>query len=155
RRGLVPLSGVERISRGLLARALPCELENRAEISPLVADFALEPEVFNVSARFGRGLARSPFKNSGFMRCRETWTRTSEAVYRGPRVFLGDVLEDVGAIPDSFYIPANQVTKWRAMKGAKSEPRTHSASGAVYRYTEGALPFPDPLDRPGRTILTS
>jgi DNA (cytosine-5)-methyltransferase 1 len=40
------------------------------------------------------------------------------------------------------------------VKGAKDEDRTHP-SGAHYRYKEGALPFPDPLDRPSRTILTS
>jgi DNA (cytosine-5)-methyltransferase 1 len=41
------------------------------------------------------------------------------------------------------------------VKGAKREPRVQRSTGFVYNYTEGALPFPDPLDRPSRTILTS
>ena len=40
------------------------------------------------------------------------------------------------------------------MKGAKRELRTRK-DGSTYHYTEGAIPFPDILDRPGRTMLTS
>ena len=44
--------------------------------------------------------------------------------------------------------------KWSYLKGAKKEPRTHRKSGTSYIYSEGAIAFPDPLDRPSRTILT-
>ena len=40
------------------------------------------------------------------------------------------------------------------MKGSKSELRTRKDGGTDH-YTEGAIPFPDILDRPGRTMLTS
>ena len=46
------------------------------------------------------------------------------------------------------------VEKWRYMKGPKKEPRTRK-DGTVYNYTEGGIPFPDKLDSPGRTMLTS
>lgn len=40
------------------------------------------------------------------------------------------------------------------MKGAKKIPRV-SASGHEYVFSEGPIAFPDPLDRPARTMLTS
>ena len=32
--------------------------------------------------------------------------------------------------------------------------RTNKATGIQYLYSEGGMPFPDPLDRPSRTIIT-
>ena len=43
---------------------------------------------------------------------------------------------------------------WTYMKGAKKIPRT-SKDGHSYVFSEGPIAFPDPLDRPGRTMLTS
>ena len=40
------------------------------------------------------------------------------------------------------------------MKGAKKIPRT-AKNGHQYVFSEGPIAFPDPLDRPGRTMLTS
>ncbi len=40
------------------------------------------------------------------------------------------------------------------MKGAKKIPRK-SKSGHEYIFSEGPIAFPDPLDRPARTMLTS
>lgn len=40
------------------------------------------------------------------------------------------------------------------MKGSKREERT-TTSGFKYFFTEGAIPFPDILNRPARTMLTS
>jgi DNA (cytosine-5)-methyltransferase 1 len=45
------------------------------------------------------------------------------------------------------------VPRWRYLKGSKREER-QAASGHRYRYTEGAVAFPDPIDVPSRTILT-
>ena len=43
--------------------------------------------------------------------------------------------------------------RWRFAKGAKSLERT-KRNGVTYTYDEGKLPFPDPVDRPARTIVT-
>ena len=67
---------------------------------------------------------------------------------------LGDVLIPDAEVPDSYYVPEEQLDRWRYLKGAKREQRT-AASGHEYTYIEGALAFPDPPDRPARTILTS
>ena len=40
------------------------------------------------------------------------------------------------------------------MKGAKKIERT-SKTGHTYTYSEGPIAFPDPIDKPARTMLTS
>ena len=41
------------------------------------------------------------------------------------------------------------------MKGPKRFNRTSRTTGFQYVFSEGAIAFPDPLDRPARTMLTS
>ena len=47
-----------------------------------------------------------------------------------------------------------ELDKWNYLKGAKAEPRT-TKEGFEYIYREGAVRFPDSLDMPSRTMLTS
>ena len=70
-------------------------------------------------------------------------------------MLLGDVLVDERACPRSSSSRSAQLDAWRYLKGSKREDRVHKASGMAYSYNEGPLPFPDPLDRPARTILTA
>lgn len=65
---------------------------------------------------------------------------------------LGDVLDS--DVDESFYIKDNDLAKWEYMKGAKREMRK-TRDGFEYNYTEGAIPFPEYLNRPSRTMLTS
>ena len=55
---------------------------------------------------------------------------------------------------DKYYITGDTLEKWTYMKGAKKIERT-SKTGYSYWFSEGPIAFPDPLDRPGRTMLTS
>lgn len=57
-------------------------------------------------------------------------------------------------VDERFYISADQMEKWTYMKGAKSIPRK-SKEGFEYTFSEGPIAFPDPLDKPARTMLTS
>ena len=65
---------------------------------------------------------------------------------------LGDIIEKEA--DESFYISKDDLEKWTYMKGAKRETR-RTREGFDYQYTEGAIPFPDSLDQPSRTMLTS
>ena len=65
---------------------------------------------------------------------------------------LGSVLEK--DVDEKYYIKEQDLEIWTRMKGSKSEMRT-TREGFVYHYTEGAIPYPEPLDRPSRTMLTS
>ena len=55
---------------------------------------------------------------------------------------------------ERYFIPEQDMEKWQRMKGAKRIDRK-SKSGYTYQFSEGAIAFPDPLDRPARTMLTS
>ena len=57
-------------------------------------------------------------------------------------------------VKEDYYISQEDMPAWVYMKGAKKIPRT-SANGHSYVFSEGPIAFPDPLDRPGRTMLTS
>ena len=45
-------------------------------------------------------------------------------------------------------------SKWKYLKGAKKEERKKS-NGEIFYYKEGPMCFPDKLDKPMRTIITS
>jgi len=67
-------------------------------------------------------------------------------------ILLGDILQK--SVEEKYYIPTEKMSKWTYLKGAKKIPRK-SANGHEYMFSEGPIAFPDPWDRPGRTMLTS
>lgn len=145
---------------GVLARALPCSAPNG--VASHERDFLIEGEPYEVSERFGLGRKLSPFHNAGVMLRREVWTRKVAADYDGPNQTLSSVLLSDSDVSDEFFIAPERLGDpespepgtWRYLKFSKKEERTHKGSGTTYLYTEGPLPFPDPLDRAARTILT-
>ena len=73
--------------------------------------------------------------------------------YDGPRTVLGDIVVPDSEVPGQFFIAPDKLERWEYLKGPKKEPRT-TREGFTYNYSEGGMAFPDPLDRPARTILT-
>ncbi len=65
---------------------------------------------------------------------------------------LADIFDDESK-KDNYLIKANLET-WKYLKGGKKIERT-SKEGFKYIYSEGPIAFPDPLDKPSRTMLTS
>jgi DNA (cytosine-5)-methyltransferase 1 len=102
----------------------------------------------------------SPFRNAGVMVDGKVWTadvrpialQAAASAGTAPRT-LGDVVARTGAVDESFYLDEADLARWQYLKGAKREPRV-TAEGFAYNYTEGALAFPDALDRPARTVIT-
>ena len=141
------------LSEGIMAKAFPAEPKHayEPELFPLAGDLA------EISARFNKSkkTSVSPFFNAGIMIDREVHTLDVKADHQGPFLTLGDVILKNGQVPADFFIPREQVAKWKYQKGAKNEKRKSRASGLVYNYNEGAMSFPDPLDKPSRTIITA
>ena len=137
---------------GVLARALPVE-PGPASLN-LGPDFAIEGDLTDVTEDFGGPRGQTPFRNAGYMHARQVWTRDLSPSFDGERVVLRDKLEETSDVANSYFVRDDQLPAWRYLKGAKHEQRVHRPSGTPYFYTEGPLPFPDPLDRPARTILT-
>ena len=56
-------------------------------------------------------------------------------------------------VDEKYYIKES-FDKWKYLKGAKKIPKK-TKEGFEYMYSEGPIAFPDPLDLPARTMLTS
>ncbi|MCM1110388.1 MAG: DNA (cytosine-5-)-methyltransferase [Clostridium sp.] len=134
---------------GVMAQAFPIVQDN---ITP--SHFTINGDLKQVSDSFNKGKSISPFKNSGIMINREVYTIQSTPNYNGPYVTLGDILVPDSNVPDEFFINDSDVTKWQYAKGGKSEKRVNKTTGYEYNYSEGAMAFPDSLDKPSRTIIT-
>ena len=128
------------VKEGLMAKAFPVIATGNMNKTDLPND------VVEVSDTFA-----FPFEKAGYMTKGHIYTAdvTEDKI---PPVMLGDILEE--DVAEGFYIPPEKLPKWEYLKGAKKIERT-SKSGFQYTFSEGPVAFPDPLDRPGRTMLTS
>lgn len=138
--GLVTTSGV-------LAKAFPIKEHSS------VKEGVLSESLLETSKNFGRGLKVSPFKNAGAFSDGRFITAEVVPKFDGIQTTLGDILLPDSEVPEDFLLEPASLGKWQYLKGPKSEERTH-ASGFKWKYSEGGMVFPDPLNRPSRTILT-
>ncbi len=95
---------------------------------------------------------RMEFRNSGCMVGGIIHSMEVVPEYDGPRTMLKDILVKDA---DPSYSEEDHLEKWKVMKGSKHMVRVNKKTGIEYNYSEGAIPFPDHLDAPGRTMLTS
>lgn len=137
-----------------MAQAHPVE-PIEAPSEPLVT---LEGDLAQLTSDFRMPGGKSPFENAGIAYTvngeRKVWSYHLKARYSGKRITLGDVLLPESEVPAEFYIDESELDAWRYLKGAKSATRTSRATGHTYSYSEGGMAFPDPLERPSRTIVT-
>ena len=91
------------------------------------------------------------FGNAGYLKGQDFYTTSVIEAEEMP-ILLGDILEK--NVDEKFYITGDKLAKWTYLKGAKKVPRK-SANGHEYVFSEGPVAFPDPWDRPSRTMLTS
>ena len=90
-----------------------------------------------------------PFQNSGFMINRNISTIKVEAV-KSKMVTLRDIL--IKGVDKKYYIPKEDIEKWKYLKGGKKKIKVKN--GVEIKWSEGAVPFPEDLKQPARTILT-
>lgn len=131
---------------GFFAREFPVEQENQPLDVDRSPDAVLPESVKKLSDGF-----EFHFLDAGAMVDSRLWTRSVEPEKVEPTPLREVVESDV---PEEYYVPDDDVEDWRYAKGAKEEKRVTS-EGYEYTYKEGGMNFPDPLDRPARTILTS
>lgn len=134
---------------GVFAQSFPATAEHHL----LALPFKIKGSVKDISQDFSHGSPKtSPFNNAGVMIDREITTLKVDAVYNGKRKVLGDVIQPEEEVAEEFFLDGD-FKKWEYLKGGKKEVRT-TRSGHTYNYSEGPIVFPDPLDRPSRTIVT-
>ena len=129
--------------KGFFANPFPCIKTTQADTKPI----AIPKDLVELTNKFS-----ADFGNSGY--CVEFSARTADVtpVYNGPFTVLGDILQENA--PEKYYVNDADLEKWKYMKGAKKEKRT-TREGYEYYFSEGPIAYPDYLDRPARTMLTS
>ncbi len=145
---------------GLFAQAFPiinADGNTDLDLTPFRIKENADDTLQDLSQNFNEDNKLRPYSNAGFMKDGFVWTAKVEPHYNGVRTLLGDILAkgaDRDLITEDYYIAEKDLAKWKYLKGAKHEPRT-SATGYQFMYNEGSMAFPDPLDKPSRTIITS
>ncbi|WP_287827735.1 DNA (cytosine-5-)-methyltransferase [Bacteroides sp.] len=137
---------------GVLAKSFPCVEDNDSKD----IQFVLNHDIVEISDGFNSKLKlKNPFCNGGIMIGGEVISKKLVSDYAGSYTTLGDIiLKDSSQIPKQYIISdKEELKRWEYLKGSKKEPRTNS-SGFTYMYTEGSMSFPEPLDKPSRTIIT-
>lgn len=130
-----------------IQRAFPFELSGKP------AEFHVPDDPYEASETFGSA-GKSPFLRYGRMGGCYVWTSDVEPRFEGVARTIRDVLEPDSSVPEQFFVSPESLERWEYLKGAKKEPRT-ARNGHEYMYSEGPVAFPDDLDKPARTILTS
>lgn len=153
------------LSRGTLAQSLPAVHTPRNKKDRLQRA-SVGCDVLAIQAAFDQGGQTINFENAGVMvdgqvatmRVKASVTDFTPFVGQAKPVTLGDIVHRTEAlgvvVPEDFYLSESSIAAWQRVKGAKSAERV-AATGFAYTYKEGALAFPDALDRPARTIITS
>ena len=125
---------------GFMVEAFPI-----VECGP-ASETVLSNDIVEVSDHFAFA-----FENAGAMRDHKVVTRKVIEKEEKP-ILLGEILQR--NVDEQFYITTEKMPKWTYLKGSKKIPRV-AANGHEYVFSEGPVAFPDPWDRPGRTMLTS
>ena len=126
--------------KGLMAQAFPIEKLG------VVKSVVIGKDIVAVSDAFAFA-----FENAGYMHGGTIWTvKVTEREEESTK--LGDILQS--NVDEAYYIAGDKMAKWVYLKGAKKIPR-RTKEGHEYMFSEGPIAFPDPWDRPGRTMLTS
>jgi DNA (cytosine-5)-methyltransferase 1 len=125
---------------GFFAKTFPIETTSTISYTQLVYN-----EIADVSENF-----QYAFGNSGYMSNGHVHTSTVTPIFEEAVTFR----EIIECNPDKKYYLGENLDKWIYLKGAKNVERT-SKTGHKYNFSEGPIAFPDSLDKPARTMLTS
>lgn len=126
---------------GFFAKTFP--VEDVQLIKSTELDFSNIPEI---SETF-----KYEFENSGYMHRGKIATTKTIPVFE-PFIPLKELLEH--DVDEKYYLDDEAMHKWSYLKGAKKIERT-SKTGHKYTFSEGAIAFPENLELPARTMLTS
>ncbi len=91
------------------------------------------------------------FYNSGYMSNGKIYT--AEIISEQKNIVTIKSILDYESKKDAFIVN-DRLDKWKYLKGSKKIERV-SNSGFSYIFSEGAIAFPDSIDKPSRTMLTS
>lgn len=135
--------------KGIMAKAFPIKKGKFTIIESMIGNDPVKTSSYYNYSK----ILTSPFENAGFMINDWSYSCKTTPKYSGKFTFLKNCLEPSSMIPKEFYVNGN-LEEWTFLKGAKRVKRKSKLTGHEYEYAEGAMTFPDPLDKASRTIVT-
>ena len=142
-------------SSGIFAKAFPVAVEdNLPALHKTKLSGKKKDRLVDITEDFNKSNTDHPFENSGVMIDGVAYSTTTNPVCDDMPITIRDIMVTPEEVPEEFYVPESQVERWKYFKGTKRELRTRK-DGGQYFYTEGGMAFPDPIDKPSRTIITS
>lgn len=139
-------------SDGLFAQEFKVKRPQGLFDPELLDEISINPDLKKISKTFNSDNFNRVFKNAGFMVDGKTYTTQVDVKYSGEMAKLKSFIERK-KVEEEFYIKDIDLKKWKYEKGAKS--KTRIKDGYTYQWKEGNISFPDALDKPSRTIITS
>lgn len=143
---------------GVFATAFPIkDYDGSFQLYPISLKSNKDKDLADLSLEFNKNNKAKPFENCGLMIDGEYYTYKTIPNYIGESILLENVLvkgDDRKYLTNDFYIDKEDLPKWEYLKGAKHEERK-TKDGNIFYYNEGGMIFPDALDKPSRTIITS
>lgn len=133
--------------RGFFAKAFP--IATMSNVSETKVELATtQEELHDMTEHFAFA-----FENAGYMTKGRVFTAkvTPKKLKKFDPIPMSRILER--NVDEKYYL-RDDIGKWEYLKGAKKITRT-SKNGHVYEFAEGPIAFPDPIDKPARTMLTS
>ena len=129
---------------GIFSREFPIEPEYLAINKASIAEYKDLVEVSN--------MFKCQFYNAGIMKNGGIYTvkvkSDCDLIYPLKKI------REKGKVDEKYFLNDKQIEKFEFLKGSKRIPRV-KPNGEPYYYSEGAMPFPDNLEAPARTMLTS
>ena len=132
---------------GTLSKAFPHEIIGN------IKHLSLRESITTISKSFNLNKSKSVFEESGIIVNSKVLTFKSVSIFSGKRKVLKDILINK-KVDEKYYIKKNDEAKWRKAKGKVSKVRKLD-NGFKYNFKMGKMKFPDDINLPSRTIITS
>lgn len=134
------------MENGILAKAFPVQSHSRSYVENWIDELEYA-DISTVSRN-----QRVYLYNAGVMMNGRIYSVdvTPQRIEATP---LKDMLE-TGPVDEHYFLRTEDMPRWTYSKGAKREKRQRR-DGSQYCFSEGSVQFPESLDKPSRTMLTS
>ena len=139
---------------GIFAKAFPVFEDESTFIKEITLSTKKTNRLLDITDNFNSKRVDRPFENSGILVDGKAYTVSTVPLCNEKPMHIRDIMVSPDEVPKEFYIPKSQIKRWEYYKGSKRELRTRKDGGQYY-YTEGSMDFPDSIDKPSRTIITS
>jgi len=134
------------VKDGIFAKQFPVK-ENELDYNMANISKSMYKDLADVSDNF-----QTQFYNSGVMCDGKIYTAKMESDCTD--IYPLKKIRETKQVDEKYFLSDDKIEKFKYLKGSKRIPRK-KPNGEPYMYSEGSMPFPDNLEAPARTMLTS